>query len=113
MKKHLLLMFVAACVVGVTSDAHADDTFFAGWTVSINPAQSDASSASTRTVHERVYREVREVVNREYTGGGYGYRPYYWGGGSNFSYYFPWRNYRGSRGFTSYYRPRTIYNYGW
>jgi len=32
---------------------------------------------------------------------------------SGSSIYFPWKNYRRFVGFTSQYRPRTIYNYGW
>ena len=118
MTRHLLPMFAIALLTGVANnDAQADDYNFPGWKVSVN----SGSSQQARTVHEKVYREVHETkyvtTYDRSVGGGFGgfgyYRPYYWGGGSNFSYYFPWRNLGAGRGFTSFYRPRTIYNYGW
>lgn len=113
--KHILPLFALACLTGSSNQAQADDYQFQGWTVSVNSSTEKA----TRTVHERVFREVHEVKHVTTYGDSFGlglgtYRPYYYGGGSNYSYYFPWRTlrYGGLRGFTSYYRPRTIYNYG-
>ncbi len=105
-----ILKSIAICGICCACSAQAaDDTKFGDWTVSINPAEAD--SASDRGVtKEVIFREVHEVRHVRTQCNGprypYGYR------GSDYSIYFPWRNTR-SLGFTSYYRPRTIYNYGY
>lgn len=119
MKNQLKPTMLAAtiCVVCCVNSAQAatEDVTFGDWTVSINPAavEVEVAAPAPEAKRERVVREIHEVryVRTQYTGPRF--HPYgYYYGGSNYSIYFPWRNYR-SYGFSSYYRPRTIYNYGY
>lgn len=116
-----ILKSIAICgVCCACSLQAADDTKFGDWTVTINPAE--AETHASKVTHEVVIREVQEVrhVRTQYDDygaagyGGYGGLNYYRYGrrSSNFSIYFPYRNYR-NRGFSSFYRPQTIYNYGY
>lgn len=114
MKSFLLTFACLACVSA--TDCRAEEFKFDDWTVTVTPAEAKADEAAPaasveKTVkHETIIRRVFEtrVVNTQFAAP----RIPYYGYGSNYSIYFPWRNYRG-RGFVSYYRPRTIYNYGY
>lgn len=109
--KNLRVPVIALCLICVASITNANDVQFGDWTVSINAAPtSDAAAADVK--REIIIREVHETRHvQTHTSYPHFRQPYY-GYGSNYSIYFPWRNYRGA-GFTSYYRPRTIYNYGY
>ncbi|MFK7819696.1 MAG: hypothetical protein AB8G99_13335 [Planctomycetaceae bacterium] len=112
--KNLRLPLAAACIMCFATTASADDVQFGDWTVSINPAPV-VEVPEVDVKREYVVREIHETrhVQTHVSYPHYQqFRNPYHGYGSNYSIYFPWRNYRGA-GFTSYYRPRTIYNYGY
>ena len=110
--KNLRLPLAAACIICFASTASADDVQFGDWTVSITPAPAVEVPAAN-VQREYIVREIHETRHVQ-THVSYApqFRNPYYGYGSNYSIYFPWRNYR-SAGFSSYYRPRTIYNYGY
>lgn len=122
MNRSLLTLCVLTIACLPADFSFAQDVEFDGWTVSINPradaeqpeaaAQADAEPA--RVVKREIRVRVRQACPQPSLA--YGWMPYYYGlprVGANFSVYFPWRNYRGYYGYSSQYRPRTIYNYGY
>ena len=111
-------VYLACCV---TTEVLADEYDFDGWKVTVTqtkfPSPDSTERESERPVvrRERVIREVRVIRAASSEAHSCGL-PYYYGLpriGANYSVYFPWKNYRGYYGYSSQYRPRTIYNYGW
>ena len=116
------------------ADAQADETTFGDWTLSINSSTAEQPQPElgdwTIKITPREASEEQPIVPpapvakpqtirvQVKVAGQPCRHPSSWYGfhlprvRSGSSIYFPWKNYRRFVGFTSQYRPRTIYNYG-
>ncbi len=127
----LLTCMAAIWAFSGLSDARADDATFGDWTVKVSESTSEApaadlgdwvvaitpgetkqQAAASPKAKPRTMRVNVSVASPrcQHPASWYAYHlPRVRSGAS---IYFPWKNYRRLVGFTSQYRPRTIYNYG-